>query len=98
MSRVSMSSRMTSAGRRELLSARSVSFSTVSQRSSSRERQDFAAFFQPRIEAMRGGPIKYAQALEAIDVCVAAAGASAAASPQPAAPAKKRATRSRPRR
>ncbi len=63
-----------------------------------RERQEFAGFFQPRIEAMRGGPIKYLQALETMDVCIASASASAVSSPQAAAPAKKRATRSRPRR
>jgi alanyl aminopeptidase len=37
--------------------------------SGSRER--FAAFFAPKVDAMRGGPLAYRQALEAIDICVA---------------------------
>jgi len=34
-------------------------------------REPFAAFFAPKVDAMRGGPLAYRQSLEAIDVCVA---------------------------
>ena len=43
-----------------------------------RERQEFAAFFQPRIATLRGAPSRYANALESIDVCIAATSASSA--------------------
>lgn len=57
-----------------------------------RDRQDFVAFFQDRVQAMRGAPRKYAQALEAIDICIAAA--SAPGEPA-AAPLKKKKARAR---
>jgi hypothetical protein len=61
-----------------------------------RDRQDFAAFFQPRIATLRGASQKYANALESIDVCVAAASASSAErSVAPAAKAKPRPARRR---
>lgn len=34
-------------------------------------RERFAAFFAPRVRALRGGPLAYRQSLEAIDICVA---------------------------
>jgi hypothetical protein len=56
-----------------------------------RDRQDFVAFFQPRAEALRGGPRKYAQALESIDICIATSSAGEAAPRTRAAPPPKRA-------
>ena len=55
-----------------------------------RDRQDFVAFFQPRVDSMRGAPRKYAQALESIDVCIAAASAAGEPAPAIKAPQKKR--------
>ena len=57
-----------------------------------RERQDFAAFLQPRVDQLRGAPLRYAQALESIDTCIAAVAPAATG----AAPARS-ATKKRPR-
>jgi alanyl aminopeptidase len=63
-----------------------------------RDRQDFAAFFQPRVATLRGATQKYANALESVDVCVAAASASSAErSVGPAPKAKPRPSRRRRR-
>lgn len=55
-----------------------------------RDRQEFVAFFQPKVDAMRGAPREYAQALESIDVCIAAASAPGEPAPAVKASAKKR--------
>jgi alanyl aminopeptidase len=63
-----------------------------------RDRQEFVAFFPPRVENLRGAPRRYAQALESMDVCIAAAAVVSTAERAPAVkPAKKAKPRPRGR-
>jgi alanyl aminopeptidase len=55
-----------------------------------RDRDEFAAFFAARAQALQAGPRRYAQTLEAIDACVAS---SSAGEKAPAPPPKKRTSR-----